>query len=212
MSRYPRGRRLMLVTDREMTRTRGLAETVRAAVAGGADIVQLRDKDADDAALTGMAVALRDLLAPPGVPLIVNDRPAIAARSGAAGVHIGQDDGDATAARAIVGDEAILGWSVTDLAQLRNVPREADYIGLGPVFATATKSDAAAPLGLAGLRAARSMTSLPIVAIGGIDATNAASVIDAGADAIAVVSAICAARDPEAAARDLVHVMRAAAR
>jgi thiamine-phosphate pyrophosphorylase len=212
MSRYPRGRRLMLVTDPEMTRTRGLAETVRAAVAGGTDIVQLRDKNADDAALTEIAIALRNLLAPRGVPLIINDRPKVAMRSGAAGVHIGQDDGDAAAARAIVGDEAILGWSVTDLAELRDVPRQADYIGLGPVFATATKSDAAAPLGLAGLRAARSMTALPIFAIGGIDSTKAASVIEAGADAIAIVSAICAARNPEAAARDLVDVIGAVAR
>jgi thiamine-phosphate pyrophosphorylase len=92
------------------------------------------------------------------------------------------------------------------------LPPEVDYIGFGPVFATGTKLDAARPLGLDGLRVARTMTPLPIVAIGGIDASNAGAVISAGADAIAVVSAICAAPDPEAAARELARIVGSAAR
>ena len=212
MSRYPLERRLMFVTDPEMTKARGVPAVVLAAVAGGVGIVQLRDKNANDDTLAEIGAALVGLLAPFNVPLIVNDRPAVAARIRAAGVHIGQDDGEVAAARAQVGKDAIIGWSVTDLSQLRNVPPEVDYIGLGPVFATCTKPDAAPPLGLDGLRAARSTTAIPIVAIGGIDARNVASVMAAGADGVAVVSAICAAPEPEAAARELVQAMRESSR
>jgi thiamine-phosphate pyrophosphorylase len=150
-------------------------------VAGGATIVQLRDKDADDATLVAAARALRAELAPLGVPLIVNDRVAVAEAAGADGVHIGQDDGDPAAARARLGADALIGLSVTRAAEIATVDAGVvDYVGLGPVFATATKPDAAPALGLAGARAIAARLPVPWIAIGGIDAANAADVIAAG--------------------------------
>ncbi len=196
--------RLMLVTDAAMTARRGLAETVRAAVGGGVTIVQLRDKETDDAALIATARALRALLRPLGVALIVNDRPAVAKAAEADGVHVGQDDGDPAAARRLLGPEALIGLSVTHAGEVATVDENVvDYVGLGPVFASATKADAAPPLGLDGLRAIGPRLRVPFVAIGGIDAANAGTIMAAGAAGVAVVSAICAADDPRAAAAEL---------
>ena len=196
--------RLMLVTDPAMTRARGLVETVLAAVAGGVTIVQLRDKQASDDDLLATATALRERLAPLGVPLIVNDRPQVARAAGAAGVHVGQGDEDAAAARALLGPDALIGLSVTNADEIATVDAGVvDYVGLGPVVASATKADAAPALGLAGIREIGAALPVPWIAIGGIDATNAAAVMAAGAAGIAVVSAICAADDPAAAAAAL---------
>jgi thiamine-phosphate pyrophosphorylase len=191
----------MLVTDPTMTARRGLIATVLEAVTGGVTVVQLRDKHASDADLTALARALRTALAPRGIPLIVNDRPWVAKAAQADGLHIGQDDGDPRAARAIVGTDMILGLSVTNAAEVATIdPTLVDYVGLGPVFASATKADAAPPLGVDGLRAVGAVLPVPFVAIGGIDAANASAVIAAGAAGVAVVSAICAASEPQAAA------------
>jgi len=193
----------MLVTDAAMTARRGLVETVLAAVAGGVTVVQLRDKAASDAEMLATGRALLAALAPFGIPLVVNDRVSVAAALGAH-LHIGQEDGDPAAARAAIGPDALLGLSVTRAAEMATVDgRIVDYVGLGPVFVTGTKADAAAPLGLDGFRAIAARLAVPSVAIGGIDAENAAAVIDAGAGGIAVVSAICAADDPRAAAAAL---------
>jgi thiamine-phosphate pyrophosphorylase len=198
----------MLVTDAAMTARRGLVDTVRAAVAGGVTVVQLRDKHMPDAGQIALAAALQDVLMPRGIPLVVNDRPAVARAVGAAGLHIGQDDGDPAAARAIIGPDAILGLSVTHAGEVATVdPAVVDYVGLGPVFATGTKPDAASPLGLDGLRAVGASLPVPFVAIGGIDAGNAGAVMATGAAGIAVVSAICAADDPWAAAAALWRIV-----
>lgn len=195
---------LMLITDAAMCRARGLAETVAAAVAGGATVIQLRDKTIGDDELIALARALRADLAPRRIPLIVNDRPAVAKAAGADGAHIGQDDGDSAAARATLGPDALLGLSVTGPQDLNTVdPKLIDYIGVGPIFASATKADATPPIGLAGLGAIAGGTPVPSVAIGGIDVGNAGLVMKAGARGIAVVSAICAAADPQEAARTL---------
>lgn len=200
--------RLYFVTDPALGER--LFDTVRAAVDGGATMVQLRDKHAGDAALTDTARRLMAILAPRRVPLIVNDRPAVAARAGADGVHVGQDDGDPAAARRIVGNAAIVGLSITATDQLAAVdPGVVDMLGVGPVFATASKPDAADPMGLEGLRATATL-GLPVVAIGGIDAGNAAAAIAAGAHGIAVVSAIAGAADPRRAARTLRDAVDAA--
>jgi thiamine-phosphate pyrophosphorylase len=204
---------LYLVTDRAMTASRGLVETVRAAAAGGATIVQLRDKEADDADLVARARALVEALAGTTLRVIVNDRADIAAAAGAHGVHLGQDDGDPARARALLGPGAIIGQSAGDLGELARVdPGLVDYVGIGPFASTATKGDAGAPLGAAGFARLRAATPLPAVAIGGIGPANAAQAIAAGADGVAVVSAICAASDPEAAARTLRAIVRAGAR
>jgi thiamine-phosphate pyrophosphorylase len=194
----------MLVTDAVLIGARDLAQTVLAAVAGGVTIVQLRDKTQPDETLTATARALRSHLAPLGIPLVVNDRIAVAEAAGADGVHLGQSDGKPAEARARLGADALIGLSVTDVAQLPGVdPAVVDYVGLGPVFTTATKPDADTAIGLDGVRAICRQLALPVVAIGGIDAGNAGAVAAAGADGIAVVSAICAAPDPAVAAAAL---------
>jgi thiamine-phosphate pyrophosphorylase len=204
---------LMLVTDAALSAPRGLLATVLEAVAGGVTVVQLRDKQASDEELLATAVALKAALAGTGVALIVNDRPGIARAAGLAGVHIGQDDGDPRAARALLGPDALIGLSVTRADEIATVDAAVvDYVGLGPVFATGSKLDAAPPLGLDGTRAIGARLPVPFVAIGGVDVTNAAAVMATGAAGIAVVSAIGAADDPRTAAQALsVAIGRAAA-
>ena len=145
------------------------------------------------------------------MPLIVNDRVDVALAVGADGVHIGRNDMAPNDARRVLGPDAIVGWSVTgseDLAPLD--PAVVDYAGLGPVFPTATKPDAARPLGIDGVRALRPRIPVPVVAIGGITADTAGGIVAAGADGVAVVSAICAAADPKTAAAGLAGAVAAA--
>jgi thiamine-phosphate pyrophosphorylase len=138
------------------------------------------------------------------VPLIVNDRIEVAVAAGAAGVHLGQTDSSPALARARLGPHAIVGVSIEEVGEIAAVdPGIVDYVAASPVFATTTKHDVKPPLGLGGLRAVRARTHLPLVGIGGIDARNAEEVVAAGADGIAVVSALMGADDPEAAAREL---------
>ncbi|WP_444678671.1 thiamine phosphate synthase [Halomonas sp. E19] len=193
---------LYLVTDPQLCARQGLVETVVAAVRGGVTIVQLRDKHASDGELIEQARRLKAALAGSGVPLIINDRLAVAVESGADGLHLGQGDGNLAAARDALGESAILGLSVQNHEQLSHLdPSALDYLGLGPVFATSTKRDHAAPLGFAGLAALVAASPLPAVAIGGLKAEHAGQVRAAGAQGPAVVSAICGQPDPEAAAR-----------
>ncbi len=201
---------LYLVTDPELARGRRLTDVVGAAVRGGVTLVQLRDKHAGGRALLETARALKSVLDPLGVPLLVNDRVDVAHAAGV-GCHVGQSDLPAAAARAILGPDAILGVSLDDPEQARAIdPAQVDYVAHGPFAATATKADAGGAVGAEGLAAARRLTGLPLVAIGGIDARNAAAAVRAGADGIAVVSAIMAAADPEAASRELRAAIDAA--
>jgi len=193
---------LYLVTDPGLCAERGLVETVVAAVRGGVTVVQLRDKHASDGEMIDQARRLKAALAGSGVPLIINDRLAVALESGADGLHMGQDDGEVAAARAALGERAILGLSVQTLTQMARVDTERlDYLGLGPVFATPSKHDHAEPLGFAGLASLGAASPLPAVAIGGLKAEHAAAVRQAGGRGLAVISAICGRPDPEAAAR-----------
>ena len=195
---------LYLVTDPELTAARGLETVVAEAVAGGVTLVQLRQKDGAPDAMVAAGRALQAVLARLGIPLIVNDRAEVARAIGAAGVHVGQQDLPAAAARALLGPDAIVGLSVTCEADLATfVPGVVDYVGLGPIFATGTKPDAAPPLGETRFATIRRRLPCPVVAIGGISADNAARAIRAGADGVAVVSAVCGAADPRAAARAL---------
>jgi thiamine-phosphate pyrophosphorylase len=194
---------LYLVTDPDFARGRALAEVVAAAVRGGVTLVQLRDKQADGRVLLETARALKAMLDPQGVPLLINDRADVAYAAGA-GCHIGQSDLPADAARAIIGPDAILGVSIDEVRQADAVdPDLVDYVAYGPFAATATKSDAGGPIGADGLAAVRKQIMLSLIAIGGIDARNVAKAVRAGADGIAVVSAIMAATDPEGASRQL---------
>ena len=203
---------LYLVTDPELARGRKLTDVVAAAVRGGVTLVQLRDKHAEGRALLETARALKAVLDPHGVPLLVNDRADVAHAAGA-GCHVGQSDLPAAAARAILGPDAILGLSIDALEQARAGDAAlVDYVAYGPFAATATKTDAGGPVGTDGLAAARRLTGLPLIAIGGIGAQNVAAAVRAGVDGIAVVSAIMAAADPEAASRALRTAIDAARR
>jgi thiamine-phosphate pyrophosphorylase len=203
---------LYLVTDPDLGRGRPLSAIVAQAVRGGVTLVQLRDKGAEGKALLELARELKDVLDPAGVPLIVNDRADVALAAGA-GCHVGQTDLPPEEARALLGESALLGLSIDQAEQARGAdPGLLDYIAFGPFAATGTKTDAGAPIGAEGIHAVRSLTALPLVAIGGIDAGSAGAAIEAGADGIAVVSAVMAAPDPEAAARELCGVIEAARR
>lgn len=199
--------RLYLITDPDLAGERSLLDVVDEASANGVGLVQLRDKDAEARDLLALAQALKMLLAPKGVPLVVNDRVDVAAAAGV-GCHIGQSDLPPAAAREILGQDAIIGLSLDQVEQTEAAdPACLDYVAHGPFAATGTKADAGKPVGVEGVERVRALTSLPLVAIGGIDATNAADAIRAGADGVAVVSAIMAACDPGAAARVLNDVV-----
>jgi thiamine-phosphate pyrophosphorylase len=193
-----------LVTDRSLTRGRPLASVVEAAVRGGATCVQLREKELDTNEFLEQALVLARLLEPLGIPLVINDNVEVALACRASGLHLGQGDLSPGQARQLLPPEMFIGWSVETAADVMlSASMPVDYLGVSPVFATPTKTDTKAPWGLAGLRQARALTALPLVAIGGIHSGNAGDGLRAGADGLAVVSAICAADDPAAAAREL---------
>jgi thiamine-phosphate pyrophosphorylase len=192
---------LCLVTDGTLAHGRSLSWVVEEAVQGGVTLVQLRDKTASGRAFVAQARALKALLAPLRVPLLVNDRVDVALAAGADGAHVGQADMPVTLARRLLGPQAIIGLSITNAAEARaGEVQLADYLGAGPIFPQSTKPDASAPLGLDGLADIRRITGKPIIAIGGITPANARAVRSAGADGLAVVSAIMGAEDPRAAA------------
>jgi len=196
--------RLYLVTDTALCLGRGLPEVVLAAVAGGVSAVQLREKQLDTRAFIELARALKDLLAPLSVPLVINDRVDVALAVQADGVHLGQRDMPVTLARAMLPPHVFIGLSVESEQQVSDAAAlDVDYLGLSPIFATATKLDTGTPWGLSGLSQTRLQTALPLIAIGGIHEHNALAVRQAGADGLAVVSAICAATSPREAAKRL---------
>ena len=213
MTRPPFDPSVYLVTDPDLCAGRGVVETVRRAVAGGATLVQLRDKQADDATLIQAGRAIKAALDGSGVPLIVNDRLDVARAIGADGLHLGQNDGDPAAVRAALPATALLGLSIEHADQARGIdPTVIDYVGAGPVRATATKPGHAPPIGWAGLARICARSPVPVVAIGGLTVADAGAALAAGAAGLAVVSAICAAADPTAAARDLTQAVTEARR
>lgn len=186
-------------------------EVIRAALRGGITCVQLREKNLPTREFVAQARKLKEVLAEAQNPvlMIINDRLDVALASGADGVHVGQTDMPPAVIREYW-PEAIIGLSVESSVHARMVRERdlpVDYLSVSPVFATANKFDAAAPLGLEGLAAIRALSSLPLVAIGGIGAANAARVLRAGADGLAVISAICSAPDPEQAAYELMTII-----
>jgi thiamine-phosphate pyrophosphorylase len=194
--------RLYLVTDPSLCAELGLVETVQRAVQGGVTCVQLRDKDASTRDLAEQARALKTALGGTGVPVIVNDDIEAAILGGADGVHVGQGDMSVAEARARIGPDRILGLSCETEAHVSAVEAGmVDYLGIGTVFATATKGDHAPPIGLDGLARLCAGTPLPCVAIGGLKADHRQAVMAAGADGLAVVSAICGTPDPMRAAQ-----------
>lgn len=202
---FPSGRGIVyVITDRRAAGERSLIEIVRAALRGGAHVIQLRDKDAPARDMIALGEELLSLTRAAGVPLIVNDRVDVALALDADGVHVGQDDIPANMARRIIGPDRILGVSVATVEQAQQAARDgATYVSVGDLFGTPSKPDAGPPIGLAPLTEIARAVDLPVLGIGGITIANAASVVRAGAVGVAVISAVIGAPDPEAATRAL---------
>ena len=200
---------LYLVTDRSLSCGRSTIEVVAEAVTGGVSCVQLREKKLPIREMIAEARRLVALLRPLNIPLIINDRVDVALAAGADGVHLGQSDMPIGDARKILGSGRVIGISAESVEDAVVAERQgADYIGISPVFGTLTKTDIAEPLGLAGVREIRKRVAVPLVGIGGISTANAADVMMAGADGVAVVSAIVAASCPAKSARELLVEVR----
>jgi thiamine-phosphate pyrophosphorylase len=180
---------------------RPLEDVLRAALSGGVDVFQLRDKGASDDEVLAAAAVARALCRAAGALLIINDRPDLAVAADADGVHVGQDDLPVEEARAVVGPDRIVGLSTHSREQV-DAATGVDYFAVGPVYATPTKAGRP-PVGLDLVRYAAAHARVPFFAIGGIDTENVAAVADAGAARIVVVRAIAQAEDPAAAARAL---------
>lgn len=191
-------------------------EAVIQAVEGGVSLVQLRVKDTSSRQFLENALMIRSALASQTVPLIINDRVDIALACGADGVHLGQDDLPVEAARRIMGDEAIIGLTVRSEEEALRAPLDViDYVGLGGVFATTSKANDTPPLGLDGFRHLASLLKerrpdLPICAIAGITPQNCGAVIKAGADGVAVISALFAKENPRLAAAEMLAAIESA--
>jgi thiamine-phosphate pyrophosphorylase len=208
--------RLNAIVDPERSGGYDLADQARLCAQGGATLIQLRDKLSDTRAMIATARAIKKALAPFGVPFVVNDRVDVALAARADGVHVGQDDMAVEDARKILGRDAIIGLSIKTVEQADAAPVDLlDYVGSGGVYVTGSKQQKNAPIGPDGLARviaalhARKET-LPVCGIAGIDASNAAAVIAAGAGGVAVISALSMTPDPTAAARGLRAVVDAA--
>jgi thiamine-phosphate pyrophosphorylase len=205
--------RLNAIIDPERAGGRDPADLARRVAEGGATLVQLRDKKSETRAMVAAARAIKAALAPFAVPFVVNDRIDVALAAQADGVHIGPDDMTAEDARALLGPGAIIGVSIKSVEAAEAVPIELiDYAGVGGVYATLSKEQKNPPIGTEGLSGIaktlrRRAPNLPIAGIAGIDAGNAAEVIAAGADGIAVISALTLAPDPAVAARTLREIV-----
>lgn len=195
---------LYIVTDRQASRGRDHISMVRAALAGGADVIQLRDKALSGHDLYALAKDMGSLVRSSRAMFIVNDRLDIALAAGADGVHLGQDDLPVAAARSLSPPSFIIGVSVGSVEEALAAERDgADYIALSPVFSTPTKDDAGPGHGLEVLSEIKAAVRLPVIAIGGVNEGNVMEVVAAGADGVAVISAVLGADDVEAAARSM---------
>lgn len=199
-------RGLYVITDTTLREGRTHADIARAALEGGARIIQMRDKNASDRDFYAQALILRQITAEAGALFVVNDRVDIAAAVRADGVNVGQSDLPVSAVRDVVGFRILVGVSVDDLRQARQAEMDgASYVGFGPVFPTATKPDTGPVTGLDTLRQACRLLDAPVVAIGGINRDNIRAVAECGAACAAVVSAVVCAEDMAAAAAELAR-------
>jgi len=199
---------LYLVADTEFAAGRDLVRLVSEAVLGGVTVVQLRAKDLGTRDFLGLASRINEQLGKPGVPLLINDRADIVLACGAAGVHLGQDDMSLPDARRLLGPDKVIGISVNTLHEATEAERlGADYLGLGPIYRTSTKQTELPVLGPEGIQLVKRQIRIPVIAIGGINAANAGAVKKAGADGIAVVSAILSAKDARQAAAELKNTI-----
>jgi len=197
--------RLYLVISAEACKGRAMLEVAEQAILGGVDIIQLREKSSPENVFLERAQRLKEITEKYGIPLIINDNAAVAFRVDAAGVHVGNTDiQPAVLRQQDYFRDKIIGYSIEYLTQLENEQTAlSDYLGISPVFRTDTKTDTITEWGLDGLTKIRQLTQKPLIAIGNIHVNNAKAVVDAGADCIAVVSAICSANNPQKAAYEL---------
>lgn len=210
-ARRPYG--LYVVTDEGLSRGLDHTQIAREALAGGADVIQLRDKSLGGRRLLEHARTIRRLTKRAGRLFIVNDRLDIALLAGADGVHLGQEDLPLAEARSISPRGFLIGVTVHNLREARAAERGgADYLGLSPIFATGSKSDAGEACGLEMVRRVGRAVSIPVVAIGGIGPANARDVLEAGADGLAVISAVVSQPDVAEAARRLRELIDAHSR
>lgn len=195
---------LYLVTDQTLCGIRKLDEVVAAAVRGGVTVVQLREKSCSTRKFVEIGLQLKSILKPLNVPLLINDRVDVALACSADGVHIGQSDLTYQQARNILGPDVLIGLSVETIEQAIEAEQwEVDYLGVSPIFETSTKNDLVPAWGIEGLKHLRKYSNHKLIGIGGIQSTNVTEVLCAGADGVAVVSAICGSSDPESATRIL---------
>lgn len=200
-----------LVLDPVLTEKLGMVETARLAVEGGASVVQLRAPQWKKRRRYECAIALKKVLTPYHVPLIIDDDVDIALACDADGVHVGQSDLPVEIVRKMMGPGKIVGLSINTFSQMQLVdPTIVDYVGVGPIFSTATKPDAAAPIGLVGLARLMTVCPVPAVAIGGIKSQHVSHVVKAGAQGVAVVSAICGQESPKTSACELKQLWESA--
>ena len=210
--RHPIDNSVYLVLDPDLCGgAQGMIETTRAAVQNGATCVQLRAPHWKKRALVECGRALKSVLADFNVPLIINDHADVCLAVDAEGLHIGQDDLSPLDARAIIGNEKILGLSVSNTQELAAVDiRLVDHLGIGPIFSTSTKPDASAALGLNGFASLASRKPCPVVAIGSVKVPIVCDLIRSGADGVAVVSAICGQANPGEATKELARAVESA--
>jgi len=200
---------LYVITDESVAGGLSYAEIALRAIAGGADVIQLRDKACGPRELCRIGRVIREITRKTGTLFIVNDRLDVALSCSADGIHLGQDDMRAGTARQIAPPGLIIGVSVGTLEEaIRAVQEGADYLALSPVFSTTSKNDAGPGRGLEALREIRRNTSIPVIAIGGVNPGNVNDAIAAGADGIAVISAVVGSPDITAAARDLKEMIQ----
>jgi len=195
---------LYVITDQRISHGKSHLEVAEAAIVGGATVIQFRDKEMEDAEAIEICQKIHKLTKKKGVPFIVNDRIEVAKVIGADGVHLGQEDLPLGFARKVLGKDKIIGVSIKTVKQaLKAVEEGADYLGVGSIYPTATKSDAGEALGITRLKEIKKSVNIPIVAIGGINENNLEEVLWAGADGVAVISAVVTAPDITEACRKL---------
>lgn len=195
---------LYIITDQRISHGKTHFEVAEAVLAGGATVLQFRDKEMDETEAIAVCRNINKLTKKKGIPFIINDRIEVAKVIGADGVHLGQKDAPFDFARKILGKDKIIGISVETVEQaIRATEGGADYLGVGPIYSTATKVDAGEPLGLARIREIKKAVNLPVVAIGGINENNLEEVLKVGADGVAIISAVVGAPDITQACRKL---------
>lgn len=196
---------LYLVISEKDCLGKDFLEVAEKSILGGVDIIQLREKNTSTEDFLRKALALKEITDKYNIPLIINDHFEVAEKIGSAGIHVGNNDKSPASLRnELFFKDKMIGYSIEYLSQLENVNTKlSDYLGISPIFITDTKKDTVTEWGLEGLSKIRSLTDKPLVAIGNINFSNAASIIKAGADALAVVSAICSAKDPEKVAYEI---------